>query len=216
MREMVRITRVHTGKGDKGNTSHLDGTRISKGDLRLEVIGTIDELNSIIGIVKMEMKRMPITTEDGGPRATVMKVQTHGGKKLTRIQNELFDLGAECSANADSIPKGLKTIQNETCELLVTEMDEWSEVTEPLTAFILQSGNSVVANLHLARAISRRAERRLASLRDKEGEGSVREELLSYVNRLSDWLFVMSRWVTSTLGEEETLWIPDSIRNKKN
>ena len=211
---MVRITKVHTGVGDKGTTAHLDGTHVSKSDARLEVVGTIDELNSLIGIVQMELQRIPITTHDGGPRATVLKVQSQIEKKLFLIQQELFDLGAECSARPDSIPEGMQVIQDDACERLLDEMNEWLAEIDPLTSFILPTGNSVVAYLHLARAVARRTERRLAGLRDQEGDESVRKVPFSYLNRLSDWLFVLSRWITTTLGEEEDLWQPLAEREK--
>jgi cob(I)alamin adenosyltransferase len=205
---MVRITKVHTGIGDGGKTRHLDGTEVSKGDARLEVIGAIDELNSVVGIVRMEIERLPIATADGGPRATVIKVQTVTGKKLARIQQELFDLGAECSTVPDAIPEGMQLIPEAAAERLVTEMDEWLEECEPLTSFILPTGSASVANLHLARVVARRAERRLATLRDNEGDSAVRGVALSYINRISDWFFVLSRWITGQLGEDETLWEP--------
>ena len=211
---MVRITKVHTGVGDKGMTVHLDGTHVSKDDARLEVVGTIDELNSLIGIVQMELQRIPVTTRDGGPRATVLKIQSHAGKKLAHLQQELFDLGAECSAGPDSIPEGMQVLQDDACERLLHEMNEWLCEIEPLSSFILPTGNPVVAYLHLARAVTRRAERRLAGLRNQEGDESVRTVPFSYLNRLSDWLFVLSRWITATLGEEESLWLPLAEREK--
>ena len=135
-------------------------------------------------------------------------------KKLFLIQQELFDLGAECSARPDSIPKGMHVIQDDACERLLDEMNEWLADTDSLTSFILPTGNSVVAYLHLARAVTRRTERRLASLREQEGDESVRKVPFSYLNRLSDWLFVLSRWITTTLGEEEDLWQPLAEREK--
>jgi cob(I)alamin adenosyltransferase len=205
---MVRITKVHTGVGDGGNTRHLDGTEVSKGDARLEVVGTIDELNTVVGIVRMELERLPVKTHDGGPRATVIRVQNMTAAKLARIQQELFDLGAECSTRPDAVPEGMQLIPEGASERLVTEMDEWLEECEPLTSFILPTGNAVVANLHLARVVARRAERRLATLRDEEGDSAVRGVALSYLNRISDWFFVLSRWMTGQLGEQETLWEP--------
>ena len=213
---MVRINKVHTGIGDGGTTVHLDGTQVSKGDTRLEVVGTIDELNSLIGIIRMELKRMPTTTRDGGPRATVLKVQSHVGKKLSRLQHELFDLGAECSTKPDCIPEGMQVLQDDASERLLQELDGWIADLEPLSSFILPTGNPVVSYLHLARTVTRRTERRLAKLRDQEGDESVRNISFSYLNRLSDWLFVLSRWVTATLGEDEVLWQPLAEREKGN
>ncbi len=210
---MVRITKVHTGIGDRGTTVHLDGNTVSKGDCRLEVVGSIDELNCLIGIVRMELSRMPDTTQDGGPRTTVLVVQRKFDKTLAHLQQELFDLGAECSTTPDSIPEGMQVLPAESCERLVNEMDEWLEDLEPLSSFILPSGNAVVANLHLARAVARRCERRLATLRDENGDDSVRNTSLMYLNRLSDWLFVLCRVISSRLGEDEELWVPLGKRN---
>tara|TARA_B100000029_G_scaffold361808_1_gene354798 strand:+ start:3391 stop:4032 length:642 start_codon:yes stop_codon:yes gene_type:complete len=209
---MVRINKVHTGVGDKGHTTHLDGTRVSKSDQRLCVVGSIDELNSIIGIIQMELQRIPTTTLDGGPRATVLKVQSQVSKKLALIQQELFDFGGECSAHPNKIPEGMVILPDSVCERLLDEMNEWLEDLQPISSFILPTGNPVVANLHLARTVTRRVERNLASLRDQDGDDSVRLFSMCYINRLSDWLFVLSRWITTVLGEEETLWIPLSER----
>ena len=99
-------------------------------------------------------------------------------------------------------------------ESLGYEMDEWLEEVEPLSSFILPSGNPVVGNLHLARAVTRRCERRLATLRDSEGDDSVRIVSLTYLNRLSDWLFVMCRVIAARLGEDEELWEPLGKRNQ--
>ena len=105
---------------------------------------------------------MPITTLDGGPRTTVLTAQSQFDKTLAHLQQELFDLGAECSTTPDSIPEGMQVLTDESCERLVTEMNEWLEEVKPLSSFILPSGNPVVANIHLARAVTRRCERRLA------------------------------------------------------
>ena len=211
---MVRITKVHTGVGDRGTTVHLNGETVSKGDDRLEVVGCIDELNCLIGIVRMELKRMPETTLDGGPRTTVLAAQRQFNKTLSHLQQELFDLGAECSTTSDSIPEGMQVLSAESCERLVNEMDEWLEEVEPLSSFILPSGNPIVANLHLARAVTRRCERRLATLRDNEGDDSIRIISLTYLNRLSDWLFVLCRVITARFGEDEELWEPLGKRNQ--
>ena len=209
---MVRINRSHTGVGDGGRTRHLDGSEVSKADSRLEVVGSIDELNSIVGVVRMELERMPTTTSDGGPRATVRRMRRGISKKLERVQHELFDLGAECSQGPDSLPESIHLISQRDCDQLLTEMDEWVTELEPLESFILPTGNPLVANLHHARAVARRVERRLASHRDTIGADSPRPEVVSYLNRLSDWFFTICRWVNHTLGEDEELWTPHDSR----
>lgn len=209
---MVRINRVHTGIGDGGTTRHLDGSEVSKGDSRLEVVGSIDELNSIVGIVRMELDRMPATTQDGGPRTTVMRVKRGVSKKFERVQHELFDIGAECSAHPDNLPDSIHLVSQSDCDRLVAEMDEWLAEVEPLSSFILPTGNPIVAHLHLARSVARRVERRLATHRDLHGNESTRSEVVAYLNRLSDWFFVISRWVSHRLGEDESLWRPHHTR----
>jgi cob(I)alamin adenosyltransferase len=204
---MVRINRVYTGGGDEGQTSLVDGSRRSKADPRFEVVGTCDELNSIFGLVAMEANRLP-KHEDGGDRATVQRVQTILSMVLTRVQNELFDLGAELACVPTELPEYMVLISEQQSAVLVSEMDAWLEHVEPLTSFILPAGHGPEAMLHLARTVTRRLERSVIRLKEHEGEGSVRPNVQVYLNRLSDWLFVLGRWVTAGLGHDETLWLP--------
>ena len=204
---MVRINRVYTGGGDTGETSLVDGSRRSKADPRFEVVGTCDELNAVFGLVAMEANRMP-DHEDGGNRATVQRVQTILSMVLTRVQNELFDLGAELACDPSKLPEYMVLISEEQSNVLVDEMDAWLEHLEPLTSFILPAGHGPEAMLHLARTVARRLERSVLRLKQTEGDASVRPIVQVYLNRLSDWLFVLGRWVTSGLGHDETLWQP--------
>lgn len=204
---MVRINRVYTGGGDTGETSLVDGSRRSKADPRFEVVGTCDELNAVFGLVAMEANRMP-DHEDGGNRATVQRVQTILSMVLTRVQNELFDLGAELACDPSKLPEYMALISEEQSNVLVDEMDAWLEHLEPLTSFILPAGHGPEAMLHLARTVARRLERSVLRLKQTEGDASVRPIVQVYLNRLSDWLFVLGRWVTSGLGHDETLWQP--------
>lgn len=204
---MVRINRVYTGGGDTGETSLVDGSRRSKADSRFEVVGTCDELNAVFGLVAMEANRMP-DHEDGGNRATVQRVQTILSMVLTRVQNELFDLGAELACDPSKLPEYMVLISEEQSNVLVDEMDAWLEHLEPLTSFILPAGHGPEAMLHLARTVARRLERSVLRLKQTEGDASVRPIVQVYLNRLSDWLFVLGRWVTSGLGHDETLWQP--------
>ena len=204
---MVRINRVYTGGGDTGETSLVDGSRRSKAAPRFEVVGTCDELNAVFGLVAMEANRMP-DHEDGGNRATVQRVQTILSMVLTRVQNELFDLGAELACDPSKLPEYMVLISEEQSNVLVDEMDAWLEHLEPLTSFILPAGHGPEAMLHLARTVARRLERSVLRLKETEGDASVRPIVQVYLNRLSDWLFVLGRWVTSGLGHDETLWQP--------
>ena len=213
---MVRINRVHTGTGDEGNTSLVDGSRVPKFHPRLEVVGTLDELNSILGSVLMESNRIPERHSDGGERKNVLEVQQIVSRGIKRIQQELFDLGAELACPADNIPEGIVLLEQEVSDLLLSEMDSMQNELEPLESFILPGGVAPIANLHLARTVVRRAERHLIQLINQEGEKSVRTFVREYFNRLSDWLFIFARWVSKRLDEEEFLWIPIDKRARSN
>ena len=189
---MVRITKVHTGGGDGGETSLVDGTRVGKEHPRVSIYGTIDEANSAIGIVRAEIKNRPEVTE---------RRLVEADRMLGIIQQELFDVGAECACPPGGVPEQMSIIDADAGDRLVEEMDYMLEDLEPLSSFILPTGNPMVAHLHMARTIVRRAEREACALREE-----VRSEVISYLNRLSDHCFVLSRWLT---GEEgETLWTP--------
>ena len=191
---MVRITKVHTGGGDGGETSLVDGSRVGKEHPRVAIYGTIDEANSAIGIVRTEMNRTDVI---GIPNKRLIEAN----QMLNIIQQELFDVGAECACPPGGVPEQMSIIGTDAGERLVNEMDYMLEDLEPLSSFILPTGNPIVAHLHMARTIVRRAERDACTLREE-----VRHEVISYLNRLSDHCFVLSRWLT---GEEgETLWTP--------
>ncbi|HJM66034.1 MAG TPA: cob(I)yrinic acid a,c-diamide adenosyltransferase [Candidatus Thalassarchaeaceae archaeon] len=209
---MVRITRVHTGAGDGGETSLLTGERVPKSMVRVELFGTIDELNSSIGWARMELSRLPKEAADGGVRATAIRLESDLEPGLALIQQELFDVGGECAGNPDNLPVEMVLIEMKHANRLVSEMDSWTENTPPLDSFILPAGSPVIVALHVARTVARRAERCAVRLVQIEGEGSVRPVVLAYLNRLSDWLFVACRHSSFTLGEEEILWEPLSSR----
>ena len=197
---MVRITKVHTGGGDGGETSLVDGTRVGKEHPRVAIYGTIDEANSAIGIVRMELGRASFP---------MVETRDYADKLLGQIQQELFDVGAECACPPGGVPEQMTIIGSDAGERLVSEMDSMLEDLEPLSSFILPTGSPAVANLHMARTIVRRAEREACALREE-----VRPEVISYLNRLSDHCFVLGRWITAKTGEEETLWTPLGKRDK--
>ncbi|HJM17914.1 MAG TPA: cob(I)yrinic acid a,c-diamide adenosyltransferase [Candidatus Thalassarchaeaceae archaeon] len=196
---MVRINRVHTGTGDGGETSLLDGTRVGKESSRVELYGTIDELNSCIGVLRMELGR-----------AVSIKGAIIEGldPMLGLLQQELFDIGGECACPPESLPKTVSLVGWEQAGRLVEEMDEWLKDLDPLESFILPTGHGPAATAHVARTVARRAERVACSLKSEEGEQSIRDEVLAYLNRISDWLFIFSRLTTKLSGDEETLWTP--------
>ena len=198
---MVRITKVHTGGGDGGETSLVDGTRVGKENPRVAIYGTIDEANSAIGIVRSEIMRLgPNVSEPLKGRLV------EADQMLGLVQQELFDVGAECACPPGGVPEQMSVIGTEAGRRLIEEMDYMLQDLEPLSSFILPTGNPVVANLHMARTIVRRAEREACTLREE-----IRKEIISYLNRLSDHCFVLSRWLT---GEEgEALWTPLGKRN---
>lgn len=201
---MVRINRVHTGAGDDGETSLLDGSVVGKESVRVGLFGTIDELNSQIGVVRMELGRMPGLTRFHRPNDTE--------EALSRVQQELFDLGGECACPPGKLPEQMVLISMDECDRLLSEMDNWLEELDPLESFILPTGGGPVAFLHVSRTVARRAEREACSVREQEGNGSIRKEVICYLNRISDWLFVLARWIANNTGEEEVLWTPKGRR----
>lgn len=194
---MVRITKVHTGGGDGGDTSLVDGTRVGKEHPRVAMYGTIDEANSAIGIVRMEL------TRSEGEGFYQKKDSEKADRMLGVIQQELFDVGAECACPPGGVPEQMSVISADAGVRLVNEMDQMLRDLEPLSSFILPTGSPAVAHLHMARTIVRRAEREACLMRDE-----VRTEIISYLNRLSDHCFVLSRWLTAKSGDDETLWTP--------
>jgi cob(I)alamin adenosyltransferase len=134
--------------------------------------------------------------------------------KLSLIQQELFDVGGECAFLPNKVPEAMTVIGQEQADRLCAEMDAWTENLEPLESFILPTGSPLIATMHIARTITRRAERCAMRLREKEGDDAVRDLVITYLNRLSDWLFVSIRWIAMILGEDETLWVPLGKRNQ--
>ena len=196
---MVRITKVHTGAGDGGKPRLLDGTEVGKEDPRVRLYGTIDEVNSQLGVVRMELNRMP-----GVP----VEARNSADEAMGRVQQELFDIGGECSCTPGKLPEQMVLIGSDAGDRLVAEMDSWLEELEPLESFIMPTGSPPVATLHVSRTVARRAERHACSLRETDGDDAVRGEVVSYLNRLSDWMFVLGRWISRMAGEEEVLWTP--------
>ena len=181
-----RLSKIYTRTGDDGTTGLGDGSRLPKDDLRVELFGAVDELNSVIGIVLTH-------TLDAHIRAT-----------LTRIQHELFDLGGELA-----VP-GYVCIQADHITALEQDLDHWNQGLPILKEFILPGGGSAGAHCHLARAVCRRAERRLTTLarESRDTDNPVNPEAGRYLNRLSDLLFVLARAVIRDEGAEEVLWQP--------
>ena len=189
----VRITRVYTRTGDRGETALVGGRRVPKDSPRIEAYGTVDELNAVIGLARV----FNAERKKSGQRHRWLD------EVLRRLQNELFDLGSELATPADAVYEGMFRVGPEQVTALERLMDECQKELTPLKSFVLPGGGLVGGFLHQARTVCRRAERRVLELSRGEEIG---EWPLKYVNRLSDLLFVLSRWVGKHLGETEYLW----------
>jgi cob(I)alamin adenosyltransferase len=192
---MVLLNRIYTRTGDDGSTALGSGERRRKYDLRVAAYGTVDELNSVIGIARLH------------------GAQDHAlDAVLGRIQNDLFDVGADlCLPDKGRGPGGARLDVTELqVEWLEHEIDRLNASLEPLRSFILPGGSATACYLHLARTVCRRAERLMVELRDKPSE-SVTPAALKYVNRLSDLLFVAARF-SNDKGAADVLWVPGQNR----
>lgn len=190
----IRLTRIYTRTGDKGTTALVGGKRVPKESGRLEAYGTIDELNSIVGIVRTYLPDYRERLGDDFGWYSEM---------LRRIQNELFDVGSELATPPGAEYPEMHTMGEGEVKQLESEMDRMEQALEPLNSFTLPGGGVLNAFLHQARTVCRRAERVCWALKREEAIG---DQLIVYVNRLSDHLFVQSRWIAKRLGEPEFLW----------
>jgi cob(I)alamin adenosyltransferase len=187
---MVTLSKIYTKTGDSGETGLGDGSRISKTSLRIAAIGAVDEANSAIGVARLD-------------------AEGDAGTMLSRIQNDLFDLGADLSAPEDGRKaEGRLRVSGAQVERLEREIDTMNETLSPLTSFVLPGGTALAAHLHLARAIARRAEAAIVALAAKE---KINDAALHYANRLSDHLFVMARTANDG-GMGDVLWVPGGNR----
>ena len=190
---MVRINKVYTKTGDSGQTSLVGGERISKDHIRVEAYGTVDELNSFIGMVRSCNAKL-----SASERRDKLELI------LNTIQQRLFDLGS-ILATAESGATYSKEFSVTNVTWLEEVIDAMNEELEPLASFVLPGGSPLNASLHLSRTVCRRAERVIMTLSREE---KVPAPVMAFLNRLSDALFVFSRWVVSTMDEEEYLWKP--------
>lgn len=190
---MVVLSKIYTRTGDKGDTALGDGTRVPKHGLRVTAYGTVDELNATLGLAGLHA--------DGTLAAA-----------LTRIQNDLFDLGADLATpdleNDDAAPHPRLRVVAAQVVRLETEIDVMNAVLKPLRSFVLPGGTALAAYLHLCRTVCRRAERHAVAL---AGAEAVNPEAVRYLNRLSDWMFVAAR-VANDDGKADLLWVPGANR----
>ena len=193
---MVVLNRIYTRSGDNGTTALGTGERRKKYDLRIDAYGTLDEVNAVIGVARLHVA--------GDPALDAV---------LARIQNDLFDVGADLCMPSDAGkgPGGARLTVSETqVTWLEGEIDRLNAELAPLKSFILPGGSPAAAYLHLARTVCRRAERIMVALNDKPGE-TVTAAALKYVNRLSDFLFVAARSMNHK-GATDVLWVPGQNR----
>lgn len=181
---MVTLNRIYTRQGDKGETQLVGGKKVRKDSLRLEAYGTVDELMSMIGVAIEEL----------GDQAS----------PLRQIQNKLFDLGSILATEPEKLQeRNRNLVQEKDATALEQAIDRMNEQLPGLKSFVLPGGSKGAAQLHVARTVCRRAERLVVALAKKE---SVPGDVVIFLNRLSDYLFVLSRYVNKVLGKEEVLW----------
>ncbi len=187
---MVKLTRIYTGGGDRGETSLAGGKRVAKSGMRIAAIGAIDEAGAAVGVARLYC--------DGGEDDV-----------LSRIQNDLFDLGADLATPGnDGADETTLKITAPQVARLEEEIDAINKNLEPLNSFILPGGGRAAAHLHLARTVARRAETAIAALGETE---TINSEALRYANRLSDLLFVLARRMNGD-GKDDVLWRPGANR----
>ena len=180
--------KVYTKTGDKGKTSLFGGQRVTKGDLRIHAYGTVDELNSYMGLLR---------------DLCVDEVRV---SQLIRIQDRLFTLGALLATESETAKKRLPKISEEDIESLEEAIDTMEQTLEPIKAFVLPGGHPTVSYCHISRCVCRRAERLSVELGE---EVEVDPLVIQYLNRLSDYLFVLSRFLTKILDAKEIPWLPE-------
>jgi cob(I)alamin adenosyltransferase len=192
---MVVLNKIYTRTGDDGTTALGTGERVAKYDLRVEAYGTVDETNAVIGLARLH-------TGDTDPALDAM---------LARIQNDLFDLGADLCF-PDETKDGSARLQVSDAQVarLESEIDEMNRSLQPLRSFVLPGGAPAASFLHLARTVSRRAERLIVALASRPDE-PVSEPAIRYVNRLSDFLFVAARYANDK-GASDVTWVPGKNR----
>jgi cob(I)alamin adenosyltransferase len=195
----INITRVYTRTGDQGTTALVGGERVAKDSRRVECYGELDELNAILGLARSL-----------NAQAVPTPARHRLDDILTRLQNELFDLGSELATPPEAEYEGMFKVSAEDVAALERIMDECQQDLEPLRSFVLPGGGPVSAVLHHARTVCRRAERQIIRLGREEPIGA---HVVPYVNRLSDLLFVLSRWIGKQNGEAEYLW-ERGLRNR--
>jgi cob(I)alamin adenosyltransferase len=179
--------KIYTKTGDQGETSLIGGTRVPKYHLRIEAYGTVDELNSWVGLIRDQIG------------------DEHHIQQLLYIQDRLFTIGSLLAADPEKSKMKLPELTEDDCKILEQEMDAMDEQLEPLKSFILPGGHPLVSQIHIARCVCRRAERLIVHL---QNEAKTDPVISIYLNRLSDYLFLLSRWTAKNLNADESPWSP--------
>ncbi len=192
----IVLNRIYTRGGDGGETRLVNGRRVRKDDPRVEAYGTVDELNAAVGQAKENLLRAATDCPELAPL----------GETLLRVQHELFNLGSEVATDSESLGSRQPRVLPSDVERLEAEVDLLNEQIPPLASFVLPGGSPLNADLHVCRAVCRRAERRVVSLSASQPG---LEMAIRYLNRLSDAFFVWSRWACQVAGVAETLWQPN-------
>lgn len=199
----LALNRIYTKRGDQGQTSLVGGQRVAKDDLRIECYGTVDELNAFVGAARLSV-------ED--------QQRQHPGLSelaaaLLRIQHELFNLGSILATLPEDVQPGQPRVTEAEIHQLESEIDRCNEELASLRSFVLPGGSRIDADLHICRTVCRRAERLLVKLAQRD---SISPETIQYLNRLSDALFVWSRWANHVAGTPEMLWDPNRSTSAKS
>ena len=200
----VALNRIYTKGGDKGETSLVGGQRVPKDDPRIEAFGSVDELNAFIGLAR-------VSCQESAPESDHPRLRSLAAI-LLRVQHELFNLGSILATRPEDAHARQPRITAAEVEQLEHEIDASNAELAPLRSFVLPGGTRVNAELHAARTVCRRAERQLTGLARRE---EVPGDAIRYLNRLSDALFVWSRWANHALGVPETLWEPNAAASSK-
>jgi cob(I)alamin adenosyltransferase len=197
---MVRINRVYTRSGDNGTTGLVGGSRVSKDSSRIHTFGTLDEVNSLVGMTLTELASAPVAANASSEAGLAELTET-----LEWVQHKLFDVGAYLATPPGDFQKGMPSAGAGDVSRLEAAMDAWSDGLAELDSFLLPGGGKVGAWLHVCRTVCRRGEREVCRLHEQE---PVDDAVMQFINRLSDFFFVAARHAAAVLGEPEVKWKP--------
>lgn len=198
----IRINRVYTRTGDRGDTGLVGGRRVGKDDPRIDCYGTVDELNATIGLARLHCQGSRLPSADTGTQPSLEQLD----EILARVQSELFNLGSLLSTRTEDLRPTQPVVSERHVVALENEIDRYNEDLPELRSFVLPGGGAFGAHLHLCRTVCRRAERLAVALSRREEVPAV---AIHYLNRLSDALFVWARFAAKATGQPEVLWQPD-------